>query len=83
MTKLEQKLIELGYKFYCRAAYGTSKKYYKQIDSFRIFILLNDNNDLIIDSFVWQYDETNDYMNNKIKAFNQLQDDLKELKEYE
>jgi hypothetical protein len=83
MTKLEQKLCELGYFFYKRAVYGTSKEYCKKVDCFRIFILLNDNNDSILDSYVWQYDETDDYMNNKIQAFNILQNDLKELKEDE
>lgn len=88
MTKLEQKLIELGYVCYHCSVDGTCREYSKNVECFRIYIKLNDKNNFIIFSYVWKVEERfeyrpYDYDINYIEATNMLQSDLKELKEYE
>ena len=82
MTKLEEKLIELGYvedKCYSNV--------YKKIENKNIFIIrLNYKNRNKIDYICIEnayYIETQQDIDHLQQAFNQLQNDLEVLKEYE
>ena len=82
MTKLEQKLIELGYKpsiFENRYI-----KYYKETDNYILIQLSKNKNSIMSYSFGSQKAFTNQQdIDNLQQAFNQLQNDLEVLKEYE
>ena len=82
MTKLEQKLIELGYK----TAVDTNNVILgiKQVNKSDLVIKISSKNK--IEKYIWSYTryfETQKDIDNLQQAFNQLQNDLKELKEYE
>lgn len=69
MTKLEQKLIELGYfKDYCY-----KNEYHKITNDSCCITIILDN----------ECNEIEGHTIHSIPAYNQLQNDLKELKEYE
>lgn len=78
MTKLEQKLIELGYE------QGLRNTYHKRFTS--MFILTFEVYSEVIFSRVdsqWSGFSCQEQIDTLQQAFNQLQSDLKELKEYE
>ena len=80
MTKLEQKLLELGYRYVeCINCFG--KKHSKFIS---IFIELNKDkskvNDYDVEYTTYRF-KKQEQIDNLQQAFNQLQSDLKELKE--
>lgn len=85
MTKLEQKLIELGYNGldYLKLCYC------KNVENVHIDIWLNDDKLSInknasgVQKRRLQNIRTQQDIDNLQQAFNQLQSDLKELKEYE
>ena len=77
MTKLEQKLVELGYKEY-KNELLEEHYWYKQIG--KVLIIWEDN-DLFVDGF-WRIHKQND-IDNLQQAFNQMQKDLEILKECE
>lgn len=83
MTKLEQKLLQLGYELDYEDEIGTI--YTKKMSFFEklvITIIKNYNPT----GYVWTETRAyckQDYIDNLQQAFNQLQNDLKELKEYE
>lgn len=83
MTKLEQKLIELGYKDH-RKTHPSFNDFFKFYDDYMLVIYLNEN--VIIDYeiavFSTKYKSQQD-IDNLQQAFNQLQNDLKELKQVE
>lgn len=80
MTKLEQKLLELGYE----NTYRDTRYIKQKISHFRTIISLEKDKQKIEESFIeYDYVETQQDIDNLQQAFNQLQDDLKELKEYE
>lgn len=82
MTKLEQKLIELGYVKHTIYYANEMKVYHKNITNF-VFIELKlypkRYQGQIISSMINCQDDINDIQ----QAFNQLQQDLEVLKEYE
>lgn len=84
MTKLEQKLIELGYEFIYYDEHTCEKEYVKLVEGATLSIyyicylktchgICEANSKLITQKKI-------DILQ---QAFNQLQNDLKELKEYE
>lgn len=79
MTKLEEKLVELGYKEHAIYYENEMKVYHKNITSF-VFIELKlypkRYQGQIISSIINCQDDINDIQ----QAFNQLQQDLEELK---
>lgn len=78
MTKLEQKLIELGYEK------SSLSIYYKKFTN--MLILTFEVYSEVIFSRVesqWSGFSCQEQIDNLQQAFNQLQNDLKELKEYE
>lgn len=81
MTKLEQKLIDLGY------VQGLQRitHYYKATWEYDggIAIVLDCEFKKILDYYVESYVRNLDDLKENIETFNQLQSDLKELKEYE
>lgn len=81
MTKLEEKLIELGYKSYYNSLIHKHHRYYKQFSNI-IGINIAINNDKITVSNVeygsYLFHKQQD-IDNLQQAFNQLQSDLKEL----
>jgi plasmid replication initiation protein len=82
MSKLEQKLIELGYK----TAVDTNNVILgiKQVNKSDLVIKISNKNE--IEKYIWSYTryfETQQDIDNLQQAFNQLQFDLKELKEDE
>ena len=85
MTKLEQKLLELGYKCYYNSLTHEHQRYYKQFSNI-IGMNITIKNDKITVSNV-EYGSYLFYnqqqLDNLQQAFNQLQSDLKELKEVE
>ena len=85
MTKLEQKLIELGYKSYYNSLTHEHHRYYKQFSNI-IGMNITIKNDKITVSNV-EYGRYLFYkqqdIDNLQQAFNQLQSDLKELKQVE
>jgi chromosome segregation ATPase len=79
MTKLEQKLIELGYE----NTYRDTRYIKQKISHFRTIISLEEDKQKIEESFIeYDYVETQQDIDNLQQAFNQLQNDLKELKEW-
>ena len=83
MTKLEQKLIQLGYEQwrYSLEFITYTKTYNDKVD---LNIYVTNNKDKIVDWFVYVEEFTfkkQEYIDKLQQAFNQLQDDLKELKE--
>lgn len=83
MTKLEEKLIQLGYSEWCYSLdYKTYIKIYNHKSDLNIHV--TNNKDEIIDWFVYVEEftfKTQEGINDLQQAFNQLQADLKELKE--
>lgn len=82
MTKLEKKLIKLGYKKDFRLLYGAYHKKIKEPNITCIF-KVDCYNEKILDYWVESYIQNNDDLKQNKQAFNILQNDLKELKEYE
>lgn len=81
MTKLEEKLIELGYN---EAFVGNDNNIYYKNKIKRI--VLNSKCEKIVTSYLRLLSSEIDsekQIKNIQQAFNQLQDDLEELKEYE
>ena len=78
MTKLEEKLIMLGYENTYR-----DTRYIKQKNShFRTIISLEENKQKIEESFIeYDYVESQQDIDNLQQAFNQLQQDLEVLKD--
>lgn len=79
MTKLEEKLIELGYRKYTDFIYA---KYLRNLEYLKVDLEIN------ISTLTGRIDtETRHYFikeaNDFVKAFNILQKDLEVLKEYE
>lgn len=85
MSKLEEKLVELGYKSYYNSLIHKHHRYYKQFSNI-IGINITINNDKITVSNV-EYGSYLFYkqqdIDNLQKAFDMLQKDLEVLKEYE
>lgn len=83
MTKLEKKLIELGYK----PSRYINYRYAKTVNEYGlelVFLLKDNNGDIDKHYLSLSYTLTNKQdIDNIQQAFNQLQQDLKELKEYE
>jgi hypothetical protein len=83
MTKLEEKLLKLGYKDH-RKTHPSFNDFYKFYDDYMLVIYLNEN--VIIDYeiaiFRTKFKNQQD-IDNLQQAFDTLQNDLKELKEYE
>lgn len=85
MTKLEEKLLELGYKSYYDSLIHKHHRYYKQFSNI-IGMNISIKNDKITVSNVeygsyFFYKQQN--IDNLQQAFNQLQKDLEVLREYE
>ena len=80
MTKLEQKLIELGYE---KETIGLFRWFKNIKDDWFILMNLNCENDEIQEYWIDCYISTEQDMKDIQQAFNQLQNDLKELKKYE
>lgn len=83
MNKLEQKLIELGYK-YDLSHYVYTKEYQLDTDN-KIMIVLNSDRTTIQNSRVYclsPYFKQQDIDNLQL-AYNEMQKDLEVLKEYE
>ena len=81
MTKLEQKLLELGYEFYLID--NGRVIYIKDYHKIRLTIVMSEKiygfiNTYKIDRIDYQQD-----IDNLQQAFNQLQNDLEVLKKYE
>lgn len=85
MPKLEQKLIELGYSEWCYSLeYKTYIKVYNHESDLNINV--TNSKDKIIDWYVYVEEFTfkkQERINDIQQAFNQLQNDLEVLKEYE
>lgn len=81
MTKLEEKLIELGYK----QGLQLITHYYKATWEYDggIAIVLDCEFKKILDYYVESCVRNLDDLKDNIQAFNQLQSDLKELKQVE
>ena len=82
MTKLEEKLIELGYEKERICEY--TKDFIKE--QFYLMITINPyTRNKIVDNYVFQYSftKTQQDIDNLQQAYNQLQKDLEVLKEYE
>ena len=77
MTKLEQKLIELGYKEYKNELLEEHYWYKREGD----VLIIWEDNDLFVDGS-WKVLKQND-IDNLQQAFNQMQKDLEILKECE
>lgn len=85
MTKLEQKLIELGYKSYYNSLNSEHQRYCKQFSNvieMNITIKYSKITISNVEYFSHLFYKQQD-IDNLQQAFNQLQSDLKELKEYE
>ena len=80
MTKLEQKLIELGYEFYIDSYGG---KVYIKLDYYTTKIILSKKITGYIDTLEIDRIDTQQQIDNLQQAFNQLQQDLEVLKKYE
>ena len=82
MTKLEEKLLELGYK-YIESINCFGKKYSRFIS---IFIELNKDkskvNDYDTEYTTYRF-KKQEQIDNLQQAFNEMQKDLEELKKYE
>ena len=86
MTKLEQKLIELGYKVDWTLSWSfLTVAWLKKYEHHQIAIYLDRDTNTIKCARVLPitYYSNQQDINNLQQAFNQLQNDLKELKEYE
>ena len=83
MTKLEQKLCELGYIDH-RKTHPSFNNFYKFYNDYMLVIYLDENKiiDFEVSVFSARY-KTQQDIDNLQQAFNQLQDDLKELKSYD
>lgn len=92
MTKLEDKLIELGYRIYFRgipSLYDTARKVIKgfiieltlnkECNKIKTFELHDDRNGISIT----KRQELNMFVKDLSQAFNEMQKDLEELKKYE
>ena len=76
MTKLEQKLIELGYE----NTYRDTRYIKQKISHFRIIIALVEDKKEIEESFIeYDYIVEQQDIDNLQQAFKQLQNDLKEV----
>ena len=79
MTKLEEKLIELGYKFVNK--YEIWREYTKKIEKSYLYLTVN-NNDLSVKGMI---SLTNIFsqqdIDNLQQAFDVMQEDLEELKQ--
>jgi hypothetical protein len=86
MTKLEQKLLELGYAV---AIYDYSTECTTFMKSFNLYFeihLLVNNYNEVVDYYVYINDRvvrTQSHINEEQQAFNQLQSDLEVLKQVE
>lgn len=81
MTKLEQKLVELGYEESVLVEHSFKRKLF--IDSMIIFVL-NDNETRIEECKIMAISiKTQQDIDNLQQAFNEMQKDLEELKKYE
>lgn len=76
MTKLEEKLIELGYE-----RYALDILYRKKINSSQIFIKVDDEEETIADYYIKSFIVNNGDLTNSTRAFNQMQKDLEVLKQ--
>ncbi len=85
MTKLEEKLIELGYVKNRQMSYEYETYYFRNFDSFINLYINVEVDGYITHSYVQAFDTYayQEQIDNLQQAFNQLQKDLKELKEYE
>lgn len=87
MTKLEEKLIELGYEFDHYEVFTKQNSYRKvfgDIDCAGIFIYTNKNSNKIVSYYAINgVVKSQIHIDNLQQAFNELQKDLEELKKYE
>lgn len=77
MSRLEQKLLELGYQ-----QSPHTNRFIKVMNDI-VFTIVTNYSDKIIEKYAVVCVETQQDIDNLQQAFNQLQNDLKELKEYE
>lgn len=83
MTKLEQKLIKLGYEKISHNYMTKLTRYKKDFDFAYIHFFIR-NNEIVMYGACANCDYQEQYeLDNLQQAFNKLQNDLKELKEYE
>ena len=86
MTKLEQKLIELGYEFDHYEVFTNQTAYRKpigDIDCAIIMIFTNKNINTIVTNYVINgIVKSQIHINNILQAFNEMQKDLEVLKKY-
>ena len=84
MPKLEEKLIELGYRYNGKYYNTKSNNYRKEIDNCVLYICLDYKNNYIKDYFTILHNIKNKSDIPIVeKILNILQKDLEELKEYE
>ena len=86
MTKLEQKLIELGYEIYLKEFNTVSKLAYKTINKYDIKLRLNKEITKIyafgvVDECTELYINSQEQIDNLQQAFNIMQKDLEILKQ--
>ena len=83
MTKLEQKLIELGYKCYYNSLTHEHQRYYKQFSNIIGINITIKYGKITVSNveYVRHLFYKQEELDNLQQAFNQLQNDLKELKE--
>jgi hypothetical protein len=82
MTKLEQKLIELGYKLFQQKS--DREVIYRKVNIGGYLDIQLWNGNILTSGVLFPLPINTQYeLNNIQQAFNQLQNDLKELKEYE
>ena len=86
MTKLEQKLIELGYEIYLKEFNTVSKLAYKTINKYDIKLRLNKEITKIkafgvVDECIELYINSQEQIDNLQQAFNIMQKDLEILKQ--
>lgn len=82
MTKLEQKLIELGYKGYYNSL-TFEHRFYKRFSKYTGIYITIKHNEVTV-SYIQNYTNIiyeKKQIEEQIQAFNQLQNDLKELKQ--
>lgn len=79
MSRLEEKLIELGYKHYA------GKMYIKFQHKYSNELVIEISQDKIINFYVYSYDSyiKQEQIDNLQQAFNEMQKDLEELKNVE
>lgn len=85
MTKLESKLIGLGYVKNRQMSYEYETYYFRNFDSFINLYINVEVDGYITHSYVQAFDTyaCQEQIDNLQQAFNQLQKDLEVLKEYE